>query len=208
MARNFNGTTAFIEHGAAPGVTALPISIACWFRKTNANTNTALIAVGQNPGPARVQLDLRSDASVGAASVNVSNLADVATKGSHSANVWHHGAAVFTSSTSRTAYLDGVAGTVNTGSNLNGTPDNTCIGARYATTFGGFHPGDIAEAAIWNVSLTAAEIAAMAKGVSPRLIRPTARVFYAPLIRDVLDLRGRALTVTGTTVSDHPRRVG
>ena len=63
-----------------------------------------------------------------------------------------------------------------------------------------------AGAGIWNVALTAAEIASLAKGFSPRLIRPQSLAFYAPLIRETLDIRGGlTLTDSGSTVADHPR---
>ena len=63
---------------------------------------------------------------------------------------------------------------------------------------------------MWNVVLDAAEIAALAKGFSPRLVRPTGLVFYSPMVRDLYDARGGiALTVNGggLAVADHCRRI-
>lgn len=66
--------------------------------------------------------------------------------------------------------------------------------------------GDMANFGHWNAKLDAAEIAALAKGFSPRLIRPSALLEVAPLIRDTSEYRtGLAATVSGTTASDHPR---
>lgn len=45
-----------------------------------------------------------------------------------------------------------------------------------------FADGRVAEAAIWNVALTASEVAALAKGVSPLQIRPASLQAYWPLI--------------------------
>jgi len=81
------------------------------------------------------------------------------------------------------------------------------IGARYTDSWGGFYNGDIAEPAIWNAALTAAEIASLAKGMTPDKIRPQNLVFYAPLVRNLQDVRG-GLTITnnnGATVANHPR---
>ena len=50
--------------------------------------------------------------------------------------------------------------------------------------------GSLAEAAIWNAALSDAEVAALATGVSPLLVRPGSLVFYAPLARDLLDRVG------------------
>lgn len=67
--------------------------------------------------------------------------------------------------------------------------------------------GQIAEAAIWNVALTDAEIASLAAGFTPDQIRPQSLQFYAPLVRDLVDVRGgRTITnVNSATVATHPR---
>lgn len=67
--------------------------------------------------------------------------------------------------------------------------------------------GDIAEVGVWNVALTAAEIASLADGMTCDKVRPQSLVFYAPLVRDLQDVRG-GLTITNTntaTVANHPR---
>jgi hypothetical protein len=69
------------------------------------------------------------------------------------------------------------------------------------------YQGAMAEFATWNATLTDAEIAALAAGFTADQIRPQSLQFYAPLIRDLVDLRaGRSITnVNGATVSTHPR---
>ncbi len=67
--------------------------------------------------------------------------------------------------------------------------------------------GRIAEVGIWNAALTAEEIASLAKGMTCDKVRPQNLVFYAPLVRDLVDQKG-GLTITnnnGATVADHPR---
>ena len=83
---------------------------------------------------------------------------------------------------------------------------NLTIGAGSSGT-GGFLTGDIAEIGIWNAALTAAEIASLAKGMTCDKIRPQSLVFYAPLVRNLIDQKG-GLTITnnnGATVAAHPR---
>ena len=59
---------------------------------------------------------------------------------------------------------------------------------------------------MWQASLTAAEIASLAKGMTCEKICPQSLVFYTPLIREIQDLaRGMTLTDTSTTVANHPR---
>jgi len=69
--------------------------------------------------------------------------------------------------------------------------------------------GRLAEVGIWVAVLDTAEVAALAKGCSPALIRPASLRFYAPLIRDGNDLKiGLIPSVSGTVnVVDHPRVV-
>lgn len=70
-----------------------------------------------------------------------------------------------------------------------------------------FGNGRYAEVGIWNAALTAAEVASLAKGMTCDKIRPQNLVFYAPLVRDLIDAKG-GLTITNnnsSTVAEHPR---
>ena len=74
------------------------------------------------------------------------------------------------------------------------------------TTVNNFN-GSLAEVGIWNAALTADEIASLAKGMTCDKIRPQSLVFYAPLVRDLIDQKG-GLTITNNnaaTVAAHPR---
>lgn len=64
--------------------------------------------------------------------------------------------------------------------------------------------GRLAEIGVWNRILTDAEIDQLADGFSPLFI-PRGLVFYLPLVRNVQDIKGTALTDNGTTVATHPR---
>jgi hypothetical protein len=119
-----------------------------------------------------------------------------------------HAAGVFVTNSERLAYLNGGAGTLNTGNS--GTPtsiNRACIGAVGRDTRLEFANSVIAEVGIWNAALTAAEIASLADGMTCDKVRPQSLVFYAPLIRDLQDVRG-GLTITNNnsaTVANHPR---
>lgn len=60
---------------------------------------------------------------------------------------------------------------------------------------------------MWNVALTDSENASLAAGFTPDQIRPQSLQFYAPLVRDLIDVRGgRTITnVNNATVAVHPR---
>ena len=78
---------------------------------------------------------------------------------------------------------------------------------RLRGSIGGYYDGVVAEVGVWNAVLTAAEVASLAKGMTCDKVRPQSLVFYAPLIRDLIDAKG-GLTITnnnGATVANHTR---
>lgn len=95
-------------------------------------------------------------------------------------NVWHAGCGVFTSSTSRTAYMDASSGTGTTGRSPSGM-DRISIGLQdTATAANGFSNG-IAHFTIWKVALSAGEVRSMTRSmIHPMLVRPNSIVLYHP----------------------------
>jgi hypothetical protein len=182
-------------------VTSTPLTMACWGIKNLATEGRELVGLVDSAGSDRIVLGFVNTGI--AARVNTA----VANAGTNTLGVWRHAAGVFASSTSRTAYANGGAGATNT-TDVTATAINSIsIGARGISPVINYHDGLIAEVGIWDVALTAAEIASLAAGVTCDKVRPQSLRFYAPLIRDLQDLRG-GLTITNTntaTVADHPR---
>lgn len=109
-------------------------------------------------------------------------------------NSWAHVAAVFTSTTSRLAYINSSAGTENTTNIAHITPTETRIGA-YHQSISGYAYDEIAEVGIWSTNLSADEIKSLYRGFTPPRVRPQSLVLYAPLIRDLTERReGRTWT--------------
>lgn len=205
MAYNFNGSR-HLSTASAPA-SGTPMTIACWLRPTNSNSTIAAVSVGQTSASHRNQVFVQANtiyiAAQGAALAQISSAESTAFN-----NVWTHSAGVFTSATSRTVYKNGgnsATDTTNIGSQ--NAFASVLVGARDNGSIGLYFSGDIAEVGIWNVALTAAEIASLARGYTPAQIRPQSLVFYAPLCRDLVDVRGgRTLTNNNAaTVSPHPR---
>ena len=125
------------------------------------------------------------------------------------ANTWIHGAAVYSSTTLRTVYISTSTAVSSTASVTAPTINNFYIGAGWQTPSGVglFFDGLLAESGVWRAALTADEIASLARGVSPSLVRPQSLAFYAPLIRELADARGGASLTNngGATVANHPR---
>lgn len=185
MARDFDGTADYLLASVSP-VTALPVTLACWLQSDQTAADQVVMSIGDSGANNRVQIvyagsgtDTIQAASVTTAAAVGSSLSGT-TPGT---GVWMHAGAVFVNTASRFAYLDGVAGAENTSTRDPGAAswDYVALAARNSTSIGGFFNGKVAEAAIWNADLTAAEMAQLAAGFSPIMVRPQSLVFYAPL---------------------------
>lgn len=124
-------------------------------------------------------------------------------------NRWYSIQSVFTAVDDRAVYRGGQYVGTNTNSNTAGAvPDRIAIGALGDSSPGGFMSGRIAEVAIWNAALTAAEFLLLGVGVSPLYVRPGALAFYLPMysIADLTDvIGGRTMTAVNAPVStEHP----
>jgi hypothetical protein len=214
MAYNFNGTNQYLSTASAP-VTSWPLTMACWFNVATDTTQYVLMYVGKLNAEERFVLQAGGHLGGDPVATNyiqndgISFRAD--TTSGFSANTWSHACAVHTSASSRTAYLNAGSGGTNTGSaTLSNTGINAVlIGAQSNPVNPAFSytSGLIAEVGIWNAALTAAEIASLAKGMTCDKVRPQSLVFYAPLVRDLVDVKG-GLTITNNntaTVANHPR---
>lgn len=126
---------------------------------------------------------------------------------------WVHAVATWDGSSTpgvMTIFYNGASdGTVNTSSPTGALPNNTdavYIGNQPTSTSNS-PDGRIAEVGIWNVVLTANEIASLARGVPPGRIRPENLEGYWPLGHGATEPdysgKGRNGTVTGTAIGSH-----
>ena len=112
------------------------------------------------------------------------------------------------------SYVNGVADGVSAASSIPTAGDmeiTVNAGSDYGSTSSAFSSGQSAELAVWDVVLTADEIASLAKGFRATRVRPNNLVFYIPEVRGRQELvAGRTLTVASgsETVTDHPRVFG
>lgn len=207
MAYAFDGSSQFLLCNTPP-VTGVPFTIAAWFYQTTATTAVIASLVHDTTSERHNLATVATSGSLAvAASTNSNALASSSTTTTVAPNTWAHGVGVWRSTAYRQVWLNGEAATANTSSINAPTVQRFRIGARATQSTSLFFPGNLAEVGVWSAELTAAEIASLASGVSPELIRPQSLVFYAPLIRDLVDVRG-GLAITNTasaTVATHPR---
>jgi hypothetical protein len=213
MAYQLNGTSQYFNTALAP-VSSGPVTLAAWFLPSNVTTSGVLVGITDN---ADANSGHRFTISASGAATGdpieaicqpgtVSAVVAKTTTG-YTAGAWQHACGVFTSSTSRTAYLNAGSSGTDTQSATPTGLNQIKIGMRVNVTPGLFFDGLIAEVGIWNAALTAAEVASLADGMTCDKVRPQNLVFYAPLVRDLIDAKG-GLTITnnnGATVANHPR---
>lgn len=123
-----------------------------------------------------------------------------------SVNTWFHVCGVARDVDDREVYIN--AG--NSGTSSVDNQPNAATDIEIGSLFGGNSSisGMVAEAAIWNVALTAAEVAVLATGVTPLAVRPQSLVAYWPLINEDDDdpVGGYDMTpVNSPTWAAHPR---
>ena len=213
MSYDYDGSADYHSIASAV-VTAAPLSMACWFKPDNTTTRGSLVSLSRATTSTEVFALVAAGTSAGDPVQAHCNAAgsgvNAATSTGFSAGSWQHAAAVFTSTTSRAAFINGGSKGTNSSSRTPASINTTTLGVNIfgaTPTTQDFFAGLIAEAAIWSAALTDEEIGILAIGVSPLKIRPPSLVFYAPLIAAPINLVGDPLSATGSPAvsDDNPR---
>lgn len=212
-----DASTEYLEVNSPPA-TAAPFSMACWFRSDSVALTQGLMSICDKDAANHIW-GLRAAGATGGDPVQLSALAggaaaSASTSSGYSANTWHHACGVETSSTSRAAFIDGGSKGTDTTSRSPAGADRISIAREGLSTPQLYLSGDVAEAAVWNVALTDAEVASLGQGFSPLFIRPQSLVFYLPMIslvaggtqRDWIGARGMVENNTPAT-SAHPPKI-
>jgi hypothetical protein len=205
MALTFTGSPQTLSRTNAV-LSTYPISFAAWVNQTANAGDQAVIGIAVAGNVNLFMLDLNG--GVPRASVKFQNtfVAAASSGGTITLGIWYHLTAVFSSSSSRVIYVNGL----NKGSNtVSGTPtgvNSTLIGSIVATTF---FRGSIAFPSIWNIGLIPTDIQGLFSGADPRLVQPDNLVSFACLVGrspepDIVLPSG--WTATGSpTVTPNPR---
>ncbi len=182
MARNFTDSNSNIVRIIDPAAIDLPgpITVSSW-NKPNNTTQKAIFSKTRGEAVNSQYSLLYDQPNLIFRIITVAGLVDAqGDTTTVSTGNWHHVCGVYNMTDLR-IYLDGVLDgtpTANTGTILTGAGD-----ARVGLLGGTFFPfdGDLAEMAVWDTGLSAVEVAALAKGVSPNRIRRTSLAGYWPL---------------------------
>lgn len=205
MAYSFNGSSQYLSSTTTP-ISGPPFTVSAWCYPTSTVNASVILAITNETTVARHNMAILAGGTITVSSSIPGTFGASTTTAQIATNSWSNTVGVWTSASSRQAWLNGVAATANTTS-VSPTVARMQIGARLIPTAELYFPGQIAEVGIWSAALQSAEILALYRGISPKLIRPQSLVFYAPLIRDLIDIRqGRAITNNDSaSVIIHPR---
>lgn len=208
MALDLSGSSAYLDKSEASE--SVPQTLSAWAAPGSVSGNAAIMTANKyGTDASQVYLRRTADDAI-AVAVTAANAASTATVADVLAiGVWGHHGGEFSASNNRRAYFNGTYSSAQTVSRPNESLTTMGIGYRNVgtATRGDFWAGQIADTAFYNVALTAREMAARDKGISASLIRPSALVSYAPLIRGSQDWRSRTpFSESGSpTYSRHPR---
>ena len=224
MARNFSKTSTsvgqYIDCGNSSSLNpANNLTLALWFRLNSVllSSDTASFFISRDGSPTNrcysiIIQSYKANINRIECAVFKNNTTLIGLDGTTtlSANVWYHVCTTYEFVTDGTSvfrlYFNGTqqASSTTAGGPINQATVATEIGRRSGSPQ---YPANarIADVGIWNQTLTAEEVGSLADGMSCDKVRPQGLVLYAPLARDLIDLKGNALTNNSATVADHPR---
>ena len=209
------GPSEYLENTTTPPITAVPFTMACWFNGDDDTKRHNLMDISSGDGSNYIYLAATEAITHnnvmrlrirGATAFNVQTTARWSELGSGH-GVWQHACGTGgTGNNDWACFLNGTNKETSTASATPASLSQLALGRRQAAAPSAYLSGSIAEAAIYNVVLSDSEIAALASGFSPLLIRPQSIVAYWPLVRNDNDLVGTwNLTAFNTpSFSDHP----
>jgi hypothetical protein len=198
----FNGAT-YVRYDAA-ALTAVPLTMACWYKPVSTATGSGLIGLF-NSGSASTNFFRLSTNTSGqaAAQTNASSTAQAVTSVAATSGQWSHFGATFPSNGVRNAFINGRNRIQDTASQTPTGLNRTSLGVRDSGTQSAFADGLMLAAGIWNEALNDEEMASLADGWSPLQVRRHALVFFVPCIAGTgYEMFGRVPSVVTATAAD------
>jgi hypothetical protein len=213
MSRSFDGATTSLDNTTGVPVSTTPLTLVCGFKPAAIGSTQTLVALNTSgTGNHQFELVVNSSNQVQAEARDTAT-SQATTTGTVTNGAWNMCGAVYTSATSRAAYLNGelgTGGTPTTSRSPSGMNEIRLGKSRSgAGAFNQFANGLIAYVWIWNVALSEANLDALynggSGGVDPSTIQGANLVFRTDLLSnanpEVDVIGGLNLTVTAATFS-------
>ena len=218
MSRVFDGTNDYSNAPIGSMPTSVPLTISAWVKLTSGWTGYGtIVKVGDFDNYKdffRIQArntgsTTRFEASSHHGSMKTAQHGSTITDGQ-----WYHVCGVFTSTTSRQIYVNGVAGTENTATSEPDAADFSHISVGASKVSGSadttaYLKGEVSEVAVWNVALSTSEIDSLKNGASAMIVRDDGLKAYYPVDgmyggsteSDIDYMGGDSLSPSGSTLS-------
>jgi hypothetical protein len=213
MSWDFDGTNDYMEATSAV-LTAGPLTFSAWINVDTTGVSHRILSISSTTGNDRWSLLVGTTNVITMQVGGSGTFATVSTTNTVTAGTWHHVAGSWntTANQPQQVWIDGVKSgpTASNRTPVAGNLNRTLLGSTYVSSaLTQYLNGRIAEAAIWDVVLSDAEVSSLAKGFRSDLIRPASLKLYLPLIREVQDVRaGLSFTNNATAAAAHVRRIG
>ena len=217
MSRAFvSSSSQYLAVVGTPPVIDVPVTLACWMYCTQDTATQGLMGICDESAPnGYIGISVLGDEEGDPVRAfqygkTGSKYAYADSTIAYSANTWQHVCGVLAGDADRSVYLDGGnKGTDATDAVDVSTWDVISIAGMRDSSPGYYFDGRICEAAVWNVALSDAEAAILAKGFSPLFVRPANLVAYCPLIRTDQDWAGgyNMTAYNSPTFGDHAPKV-
>lgn len=211
MAYTSFSTSNYIFRLSTP-ITTVPFSISAWVYVTNDSLNNGIVTLNSSTGIESAGISAEGNIAndpVNAYIVDNEGTTHTRSSSSFEINKWIHVCGVFSSSSNRTIYLNGVSsGTTTTTKNpVAFTLINIGVWKQGGNTTA-YDPlnGRVSQVCIYNKALSDSEINSLAKGFSGRLVAPQNLKVFIPLTRGFSDYMGVSFSQQGTvSVIENPR---
>lgn len=217
MSRSFVNTSDHLDSSGI-SISDTPFTMAIWYKYASTASSNAFITIGESgtgnnwfilrgitSAPKSLQIEEKDTVASGVNSKQGVGSGDTAT--------WHLAVGVFTSHSSRTAFIDGGGATVGSGTRTASGMNVVKISGDTAASPGQAMNGKLAHAAIWNIALSDAQVYSLLY-LYPNQVAVGNLVNYWPLTNNQspepdYGSGNLPLTVTGTTFStDNPNIAG
>jgi len=184
MARSFTAASSQYAESSTPAITGYPCTLSAWFYANTTHDGQINSNRRVSGGYGAIELSVRSTGVIRYYLYGGTANTILLSATSYSTGTWTHVCGVSASATDHTLYFNGTSDDTDaTDPGATFTLAKSIVG-RYQSPDGAgeYFNGLLAEIGTWDVALNASEVAALADGYSPKLVRPLSLTAYWPLM--------------------------